>query len=834
METITLDGTWNLSPKDIQETLHHTRFFSQRPSVPIALPGDIHSAFLEAGIISDPYWSTCELEMQWVGRCDWKAAREFTVDGDSLKGKRAILTMTMVDTVVDVLINGESIGRCFNQFRRWRFDCTDALRAGTNTIELIFTSAEREAFAEAARLPYAIPYSVYPVHSPHRNLIRKTQCHSGWDWGPCLLAMGVYESILLEMVELGVVDSVTTDTHPSPQGWHVRVDIVVTAYAEGTLNISAKLQDGHAAGSVSAVPGENRYHLEFDVTGVDPWMPAGYGKQPLYPLTVQVGETHIEKRVGFRTIAVMTEEDGSGGKSMAFCVNGRSVFCKGANWIPMDAFPGRLTKSRYRQLLQDAVDANMNMIRVWGGGMYEHEAFYEACDEKGLLVWHDCMFSCAMYPASPSFLKNVEQELRYQIPRLKDHPSIALWCGNNEDIGAIGWYEESRKNRDRYVIDYDRLNEGVIAKVVKELDPRRPWWPSSPSAGPGDYSDNWHEDKRGDMHYWSVWHEGKPFEAYYDITPRFVSEFGYQSFPSLSTVASYAPEEQWNITSEVMEHHQKNSMGNAIILGNFTRYFRLPIGFAGMLYLSQVQQALAMKMAVEYWRTLRPVCMGTLFWQLNDIWPVASWSSIDYTGKWKLLHYAAKRFYSPVLPIAYRKDGRVMIFIVNDTDSDLDCRLSVKMRKFDGTKVSQRVYLPHVPAESSFPVVSFDLSQLPVAAHEAYLYVQLSTKELFMENSLFLDHPKRCVLEDPGITRQVEKSQDGFTVTLSCTAPAFHVALDAGSAKGVFSDNFFDLRPSAGKIVQFKAREEISMERFTEELVIFDLYASYAQPKKTP
>ena len=512
---------------------------------------------------------------------------------------------------------------------------------------------------------------------------------------------------------------------------------------------------------------------------------------------------------------------------MAFCVNGRDIFCKGANWIPLDAFPARLTKNRYQQLLQDAVDANMNMIRLWGGGLYEHDCFYEYCDEKGLLIWHDCMFSCSLYPADPRFLANVEQELRYQIPRLQYHPSIALWCGNNEDLGAIGWYEESRNNRDRYVIDYDRLNEGVVGRVIRELDPSRTWWPSSPSAGPDDFSDNWHNDSKGDMHFWSVWHEGKPFESYYSIKPRFVSEFGYQSFPSLSTVATYASQDQWNLSSPVMEHHQKNPRGNSIILENFTRYFRFPNGFEQMLYLSQVQQAAAMKLAIEYFRSLRPTCMGALYWQLNDNWPVASWSSIDYTGKWKLLHYAAKRFYAPLLPVIIQKDGQLRIFIINDTNKELECKAAVKIRRFDGTKIIQKEYFPIVGPDSCLEICSMIPKDQNIPLDDAFIYVKLYSGNHYVENSAFFDYPKKFTLRDPKIDYQIEEIPEGFSITMSVQAPAFYVALDQGSIKGTFNKNLFDLRPSAPKTVYFRAREKTTLEDFTNQLMIFDLYHSY-------
>ncbi len=316
----------------------------------------------------------------------------------------------------------------------------------------------------------------------------------------------------------------------------------------------------------------------------------------------------------------------------------------------------------------------MNMVRVWGGGHYENDIFYDLCDQLGILVWQDCMFSCSLYPATSWFLKSVKDEITYQVKRLKDHPSLALWCGNNEDVGALTWFESSRRERDKYLIDYDRLNEGIIGKTIKELDPLRKWWSSSPSAGESDYSDCWHDDSKGDMHYWSVWHEGKPFEAYKEIIPRFCSEFGFQSFPSLPLLTKVITHDgtknvdsgEFNLSSSVMEHHQRNDRGNTIILSTMLRYFHLPSSFAHQIYISQIQQSFAMQTAIEYWRSNRPRCMGTLFWQLQDNWPVASWSSIEYGGKWKALQYEAKRFYNPLLLTFQKQDEEIALIGVND------------------------------------------------------------------------------------------------------------------------------------------------------------------------
>ena len=829
MQTISLSGTWRLSPADSLAIAPYSRFFLDHKSIPCVLPGDIHSALIAQQIIPDPYWGSNENDIQWVGKSDWTLSRSFVVTKEMLREGNAILSFTMADTIISVRINGIEAGTMDDMFRRYRFNITPLIHEGENDIELFLESAEKIAKERAEKLPYPIPCSVYPNSSPHRNLVRKAQCHSGWDWGPCLMVSGIYGTLGISFPHIALTDSVTTHLEEKCEGeFDATVTTTYTAYRDGEATLSVSLAGVKKSKKLTVKKGGGTVTFLLSCKDVKRWWPHGEGKQVLYPLTVTLEDDSLTKRIGFRTLVLKTETDKNGGKGMTFCVNGRDIYAKGANWIPVDALPSRITKERYEYLLQSCADANMNMLRLWGGGFFEMDAFYDLCDEKGILIWHDLMFSCSLYPSTPEFLSDVEAELRYQVPRLMDHPSLALWCGNNESLGAIGWYPESKDNPARYYIDYDRLTHGTLERVITELDGEHTFWPSSPSAGPNDFADNWHRDDRGDMHYWSVWHEGKPFEAYYAIKPRFVSEFGYQSFPSLSTVRSYADDTELSLTSPVMEHHQKNNEGNTLIITNFCRYFRFPNSFVSSLYLSQCQQALAIKMASEYWRTLRPRCMGSLYWQLNDNWPVSSWSSIEYGGKWKLLHYAARRFNAPLLPIAYRKeDGSVAVFVVNDTQEDLlDAKISVKCASFHGEKKFSKDYNLDIRKESSNSVCTLDSDSLSPLKDDCFLYLKLSEGETYIENTLLLDLPKKCNLEDPVLSVDVEKTRQGFLITLNCIRPAFWVSLDAGDLKGRFSDNWFDLRPTAQKQVLFKTTEKVAIKEFRDALQVMDLYAS--------
>ncbi|MBP5162789.1 MAG: glycoside hydrolase family 2 protein, partial [Spirochaetales bacterium] len=550
---------------------------------------------------------------------------------------------------------------------------------------------------------------------------------------------------------------------------------------------------------------------------VETWWPNGYGSQSLYDVTAFIGGQSLSRRIGFRTIEVRNNRT-MGGKELTVCVNGQPVFCKGANWIPLDARPALMTDERFDSIIRDVRDANMNMLRVWGGGWYEKEAFYDACDRYGILIWHDLMFSCSTYPAEKWFLDSVDLELKDQVRRLSSRTCIALWCGNNECLGALGWYEETRANLPLYLADYEKLYVNWIDRILVHEDPSRMYWPSSPCAGPGDYSDNWHCDGNGDMHYWTVWHERKDFEAYHDVRPRFCSEFGYQSFPSMSEVLSFADTSDFDINSEVMEHHQRNDDGNSIISEMFTRYYRKPKGFEAQLYLSQVQQAFAIQTAVTYWRSLMPYCMGTLYWQLNDVWPVSSWSSIEYSGKWKALHYAARRFYSPVSPLLYMDDGKAYVKVCNDSASGFEGRCTVSVVGFDGSVLRCESFDVSVPSMTVGSVFELDLADVDVS--RCYLCASLGDAE----ETLLLCRPKDASLMDPALTYDVTQvSGSEFDVTVSCENPAFNVVLDAGPARGRFEDNCFTL--NGRRTVRFFCDGEMTFDEFVSGLRVYDLYS---------
>ncbi|MEO7380545.1 MAG: glycoside hydrolase family 2 protein, partial [Paracoccaceae bacterium] len=653
---IDLAGEWQLSEVGGAQT--H----------PMTLPGDGIDALHRAGAIPDPYFGRNEYGLRWICQRDWVVWRSFVVDRTD-----QVLVVSMLDTVAEIAVNGVQVLASDNMFRSYRVDVSGALRVGANEIAITFRSPAVEAAKRQAAQRYFVPFSANntPIHNG--NMLRKPSCDFGWDWNIALATFGLYGDLYLEPLGPRIASLLISQTHSSG-----RAVVLVEATVVGEGQVTFALSGVSVAAKVSG--GLARADLVID--NPDLWWPAGQGAQALHDLTVTFGDCVAHRRIGLRSAELITEKDAAG---LGFKVrlNGRDIFCKGANWIPQDALAGRINEADTRGLLQSAVDANMNMIRVWGGGRYEADWFYDLCDELGLMVWQDFMFSCHIYPADEAFLADVAIEVRENAQRLHHHACIALWCGDNELIGALTWFPETRANRDLYLVGYDRLNR-TIEQALKAAVPGVVWWPSSPSPGPMDFGDAWHDDSKGDMHFWSVWHEGRDFDHYRDVSPRFCSEFGFQSYPSMDVIRKFADPKDFNIAAPVMESHQKNAGGNARIAETMFRYFRFPVDFANFVYLSQVQQGLAIKTAVTHWRSLKPHCMGTLIWQLNDTWPVCSWSSLDHGGGWKLLHHMAKAFNAPVFVSCVPVTAGFELRAVNDTGSAVKLTVAAKAVTMDG------------------------------------------------------------------------------------------------------------------------------------------------------
>jgi beta-mannosidase len=795
MTVIDLSGSWALASADGKHRAAMT------------LPGDAISALRDAGVIPDPFDGMNEKACRWVCDLDWIASRSFDLPGGEI-GEGWYLDIDNLDTAASIAINGVEVLRAKNCFRRYRPDISGALKAGQNEIAITFHSNVAAAAAEQARQPFFIPYHAGNSPIPHGNMLRKPQCHFGWDWNLAVPPFGIYGSLALKRMKTARIEAITIEQVHRPGGAvELLAKVHLHAARPGITTFSFQWMDpsgreiGRQVVSVNAEPGEAVAEARLVIESGELWWPNGSGRQPLYSLLVSHEGEHHARRFGLRSIELVTPPD-EGGSRFAFKVNGREIFCRGANWIPADALPSAATPARIEKLLRAARDANMNMIRVWGGGFYESEAFYDLCDELGLLVWQDAMFACHLYPSTPDFLGEVRAELAYQARRLQHRACIALWCGDNELIGALTWFKESIADRDRYLVNYDRLNRAV-EETIRNADPGANWWPSSPSPGPLSFGDAWHDDGSGDMHVWAVWHEGKPFEHYRDLKPRFCSEFGFQSYPSMNVVRRFAKASDWNISAPVFEAHQKNAGGNARITETMFRNFRFPKDFPNFVYLSQIQHGLAMKTAVDSWRASKPHCMGTLYWQLNDTWPVCSWSGLDHGGDWKLMHHMARRFYAPVNVVALpsANGGWIEFKAINDTREPVTLTLKVFADSIDGTSSHKLIEQDHaVGPDRAETVASVDLTTLQ---ENEFLYFGFVAGEASGIDS-YLPRPfKAYSLPGPSIKIAEHKRHDGLPEwTVNADRPAFFVTLET-ALPGRFTDNAFDLVPGDFRTLRF-------------------------------
>jgi beta-mannosidase len=806
-ETIDLSGDWHL------EEVEGPR------SARMVIPGDVHSALQAEGLIPDPYLGRNEYDLRLIADQDWRISRTFELDGRTPLDEW-VLTVDRLDTVASVAINGETVLASANSFRRYHEPVSFDLNRGSNTVEIHFRSNTRTANLLQDAQPFPVPYQKSNSPIANGNMLRKPQCDFGWDWNIALAPFGLYGDIRLErpqQVRLG--DVLVHQDHSQTGKVTVAISVPVHELREPELAWSAQLAGQTRTGVIEA--GDDFLSIEFEISEPRLWWPGGLGEPTLHMLDIRVGETTLQRRIGLREIQLISEPD-EVGRSFVIRVNGRDVFCRGANWIPADALAGRITDAKTRALLQSAKDAHMNMIRVWGGGRYEPDSFYEACDDLGLLVWQDFMFSCNLYPSDWNFLNEVRREAMQQVARLQHHACLALWCGDNELVGALTWFEESRKNRDRYLVSYDRLNR-TLEDALLAVDPEANWWPSSPSPGPLSFGDAWHDDSSGDMHFWSVWHEGRDFEHYRDVRPRFCSEFGFQSYPSIDVIRSFAEPGDMNIASPVMESHQKNAGGNARIAETMFRYFRFPNSFENFVYLSQVQQGLAIKTAVEFWRSIKPHCMGALYWQLNDTWPVASWSSLDYGGGWKLLHHFAKRFFQPVTVVAIPDaDGAINLVAINDTAQETTVTVEAFAVDLDGNATPLGTFVHVVGTDAAADVATIDPEQIS----EAHL---LAWRFHTPQGAAGGDHYapmryKALPLANPEITMSVEHRAGVAVITVSSDRVALFVAVEA-SVPGRFSNNGFTLFPGYPATIEFAP--EISGEALeTASFTVRDLWSA--------
>ena len=799
---------------------------------PAAVPGCVHTDLLKNGLIEDPFYRDNEKRLQWIGKTDWEYETTFRVAPELLARRHVELVFEGLDTYATVTLNGAPLLSADNMFRTWRADAKGALRAGDNTLRVVFRSPINEVLPRMKALGYELPApnDQGEKTSPHT---RKAPYHYGWDWGPRFVTSGIWRPVRLEAWDAARLDGVRFVQRrlaDDAAELTAEAEVVSPGGAEATVVVE-DVTDGRPAAlarrRVRLAPGASKVAVGFRIPRPRRWWPNGLGAQNLYRLRARLvvsGAVSDEaaSRVGLRTVELRQKRD-AWGKSFEFVVNGVPVFAKGGNWIPADSFPTRVTRERYRRLLGSARDANMNMLRVWGGGIYEADDFYELCDELGLMVWQDFMFACSMYPGDPAFLESVRREAADNVRRLRNHPSIVLWCGNNEVETAWlhwGWKQNLPA---KLWDDYRKLFHGVLPEVVAEHDPARAYWPSSPSSNLEEDPDS---QRAGDVHYWEVWHASKPFGEYERQFPRFMSESGFQSFPSIETVNAYTVPSDHDIQSPVMLAHQRHPRGNQLIREYMLREYPEPKDFESFLYVSQILQAEGIRTGAEHFRRSMPRNMGSLYWQVNDCWPVASWSGMDYFGRWKALHHYAARFYKDLLVSPREEDGRIEFHVVSDRTAATAAALSVSVLDFDGRRLYERRLPVEVKPLASAVYLSVPKKELLAGADPRAVFIHCeltSGARTLADNRLFFEPYKNLRLPRPRISARVAGGGRALAVTVESDKLARGVRLSAGGLEGAFGDNFFDLLPGRAVTVEFRPRGPVSAAELRRRLKVRSL-----------
>ncbi|HEU0296792.1 MAG TPA: glycoside hydrolase family 2 protein [Anaerolineales bacterium] len=779
-----LSGQWTFRQQGTNEWLSAT------------VPGGVHTDLLALGKIPDPFVADYEKQVQWVAETDWEYCTTFQAAPALLKEARQYLVCDGLDTLAEVSLNGILLGKTDNMYRQWKWDVTGALRAGANEISILFSAPV--TFITAKQKEKALRGGGDIPGGPH---LRKAPCQWGWDWGPKLPPIGIWKDIRLE----GYSSAKFEDVHvrQKHEGGKVRVSaaVQVESWKDESLWMKMTLLAPDGSSQTTRVGVADKAEAVIDVDDPQLWWPNGCGKQNLYQLqiTLETETSTLDWRnyqIGLRTIELKQEPD-EWGESFTFFVNGLSLFAKGADWIPADSFPTRISDEHLEYLIKSARDAHMNMLRVWGGGLYEGESFYDLCDRYGILIWQDFTFACGVYPEDDAFAENVRIEAIENVRRLRHRASLALWCGNNEmeqGWSSWDWNKPEDPANQRLKMGYDRMYHHLLPAVVAGEDPDRVYWPSSASSGIPFADPNGMQ--RGDMHYWEVWHGRKPFTAYRTQFPRFMSEFGFQALPPYKTIQTYAAPEDQNMTSYIMEHHQRNAAGNGLIIGQMTDTFRMPKDFPSLVYLSMLLQAEGIRYGVEHWRRNRHRVGGTLIWQLNDCWPVASWSSLDYFGRWKALHYAAKRFYAPILLSVEDDSTRMSIHVTSDLTQDWDGLVRWRLEELSGAAILSGENRVDARPLADTLIQSFDFADKVSDANKRnVLFVaELWQGDEKIATSVSSFAPlKHLALTDPGLNVDVSLDGDTLTFDVSAQSLARFVELALDGVDVVFSDNYFDL-----------------------------------------
>lgn len=806
--TIPLNDNWQFTQTDKNEWHSAT------------IPGSVQRDLIRLNILPDPYVGTNEKKVQWVENENWDFQKSFQLTAQDLLHDDALLTFEGLDTHADVYLNGSKLFHSENMFIKYEQSVKNLLREGQNNLYIRFFSPIQ--YLMPARLTNGFEY---PAGNDARDekmsvYSRKAPYHFGWDWGMRLVQMGIWRPVHLTLYNKSRInDFFVEQTSISNKLAIINNRLEVVSLEDNTTN--AQLRISYAIGSeekhihesnITLHKGVNNVSVPLEIINPKLWMPNGWGEQHLYNFTAQVvinNEVVTEKshRIGLRSIRVVNEPDEKG-RSFYFEVNGQPMFAKGANYIPGEIMNTLQDDNYYIQLFDNIAAANMNMIRIWGGGIYENKKFYELADENGILVWQDFMFGCTPYPHDETFLKNVAQEAIYNVKLLRNHPSIAIWCGNNEVEESIKYwgYDKmySKEIMEGFREGYNKTFRELLPGIVEEFNPNTFYLHGSPDTA------NWGRPESlnyGDAHYWGVWHGRQPFEVLDKNVPRFMSEFGFQSFPEMKTIRTFATPADYDIDSEVMKTHQKSSIGNEAIKQYMDMYYHTPTNFEDFVYVGLVMHGQGMKYGLEAHRRNRPFCMGTLYWQLNDSWPVVSWSGIDYYNNWKALHYKARDVFAPIaLNVHNNEEGMLDFYIMSDELQDVnDLKLNISLIDFTGKEYKNIKTNVVAKANASEKVYSISIADFASATQQENCVVNVvltnGKNKTIAETKYYFNWPNKLNLPETKVTQKITYAEGKYTVTLSAKNLAKDLFIEIPIQGAKLSDNFFDLLPGEKKVI---------------------------------
>jgi len=834
MVCFNLDGLWQLKTID-------------SGSIEAEVPGSVLDTWIKAGIVPDPYYGENEKQTTPLFNNDFVYSRTFTISADILAEDAVELVCLGIDTLGEIFINDKSVAKVNNMHRSWRFNVKAMLKPGENTIRVVLFSPN--AFIADAYKNGPVKY-IATGSMAGANYLRKTHCQFGWDWGPKLPDAGIWRSIYLEGWSIARLSDVYVTQEHSADG---SVTLLAKVQAE-TADLKRFWAENRSLSILLRIksPSENNGIVEItktitDVTAISEidgiienpelWWPNGFGAQPLYTIEVELrDETSAildtwQRRIGLRSMTINTQED-LWGKEFTLTVNGVKVFAMGADYIPEDSVFPRINKERTRRLLEDCVKANYNSLRVWGGGYYPDDYFYDACDELGLVIWQDFMFACNVYRLTDDFAANVAEEVRQNMIRIRHHACLGLLCGNNEmETAWVNWANVTN-HPPALKTDYIKLFESMIPEIWKKTDPQTFYWPSSPSSGGGFDVPN--DPDRGDVHYWEVWHGLKPFSEYRKYFFRYCSEFGFESLPDLETIQTYAKSEDLNLFSPVMEAHQRNPGGNGKILYYLSETYRYPKDFASLVYISQVLQMESIQTGVDHWRRNRGRCMGAIYWQLNDCWPVCSWASIDYYGRWKALHYGARRFFTPLRATLFIDETEtVRVFVHNDTLKPAKGRIKLYLRDKSFNTLAEETIDAELPPMAASEVLVRDyhgLVNTVALERSCFVTAELSMEEtlvsretsvsretLVSQETVLFVPPKHFSFTKPEYSVDVDEKSNHFAIIIKANTFCRFVRIKIPGEDIVFSDNYFDITCKEG--VEVKVSKDELKKAYTAQTI---------------